>query len=174
MSKTTKQWLNEIKSDPEKLTVWLQRQYVGEALAADRIQKLADMVEGKFAGVLMKIAHDELIHCDWVKGLLETRGIDLPEVTLENTRYWEPILNNLHSFEEITGAGHHAETMRLARIRALADDTEIAVDIRQVFKNILPDEEFHAKAFAVMSDQESIEKTKILHEQGLEVLGLEM
>lgn len=172
--KTTEQWLNEIKSNPDKLNHWLQRQYVGEALAANRIQRLANVVEGRFQGVLMKIARDELMHCEWVQGLLETRGIDLPEVTLDNTRYWEPILENLRNFDEIAGAGHHAETMRLVRIRALAADKDIAVDIRQVFTNILPDEEMHAKAFEAMSTPEAIARTQQLHKAGLEVLGLEI
>jgi len=174
MTKTTEQWLNEIKSNPEKLTHWLQRQYVGEALAADRIQKLSDAVEGRFKVLLAKIAHDEKTHCQWVQGLLETRGISLPEVTIDNTRYWEPILDNLHSFEEIAGAGHHAEAMRLIRIKALAADQTIDTDIREVFQNILPDEEFHARAFAVMSSPEAIVSTRKLHEEGLEMLGLEV
>lgn len=172
--KTTQQWLDEIKSSPEKLNHWLQRQYVGEALAADRIQRLADAAVGRYQGLLMKIAHDELTHAGWVRDLLETRGIELPEVTLDDTRYWEPILDNLHSFDEIAGAGHHAETMRLVRIRALAADKDIAVDIRQVFTNILPDEEMHARAFEAMSTPEAIAKTESLHKQGLNTLGLEI
>lgn len=174
MAKTTQEWLSEIKSDPRKLVHWLKRQYVGEALAAQRIQSLADTTNNRFGKVLSKIAADEARHCLWVAGLLESRGIPLPNVTLDGTRYWEPILNNLHTFNEIAGAGHHAETMRLVRINALATDQEIDLDIREVFKNILPDETMHAKAFEVMSTPEAIEKTKELHEQGLEILGLEM
>ena len=172
--KTTQQWLAEVKADPAKLIHWLKRQYIGECLAAHRIELLAQTVEGRFQPVLMKIAQDELTHAGWVKGLLESRDIDIPEVTLEGTRYWEPILNNLKSFEEIAGAGHHAETMRLVRIRALADDTEIASDIRQVFTNILPDEEMHSKAFEAMSNPSAIDSTKVLHTQGLDMLGLEI
>jgi len=80
----------------------------------------------------------------------------------------------LHTFEEIAGAGHHAETMRLLRITELANDQEIDADIREVFSNILPDEEFHAKAFAAMSTEDAIEATRELHNIGLEMLGLEI
>lgn len=172
--KTTQQWLSEIKEDPENIIHWLKRQYIGEALAADRIHRLADAAVGRHQGLLMKIAHDERTHSDWIKGLLKSRGIDLPEVTLDNTRYWKPILDNLQSFDEIAGAGYHAETMRLVRIRALAADKDIAEDIRQVFTDILPDEEMHAKAFEIMSTPEAIAKTQHLHKAGLEVLGLEI
>ena len=173
--KTTQQWLAEIKQSPEKLNHWLQRQYVGEALAAHRIAKLADTQRGtKFEAVLMKIARDELMHCEWVQSLLITRGIDLPDVTIEDTRYWEPILGQLHEFDEIAAAGHHAEAMRLVRIKALADDPEIDTDIRQVFTNILPDEDFHAKAFKAMSTPDALASTQPLHQRGLEILGLEI
>lgn len=174
MAKTTQEWLAEIKADPEKLTHWLKRQYIGEALAAQRIQSLAEETENRFGMVLAKIAHDEARHCAWVAELLTSRGIPLPELTYDGTRYWKPILENLHTFSEIAGAGHHAETMRLVRIRALAADPEIDQDIRDVFRNILPDEAMHAKAFEVMSNPAAIEKTKTLHEKGMEVLGLEM
>lgn len=171
--KTVEQWLSEIKNDPMKQIHWLQRQYLGEFLAAERIQQLADQSTGRHAAVLKKIAQDEQAHTQWVKELLEIRNIDLPTITYDGTRYWEPILGKFKSFEEIAGIGHHAETMRLARIRALADDLEIDEDIRQVFKNILPDEEFHAKAFAAMSTPEAIESTRTLHNAGMELLGLE-
>lgn len=173
--KTTKQWLAEVKAEPAKLKQWLERQYIGEALAAERIETLAELKTGtRFGRVLERIASDERKHSLWVAELLTSRGIDLPTPTMEDTRYWEPILDNLHTFEEIAGAGHHAETMRLLRITELANDEEIAEDIRTVFAKILPDEEFHAKAFAAMSNEDAIESTRELHEMGLEMLGLEV
>jgi rubrerythrin len=176
MTKTTQSWLTEIKSSPAKLEHWLQRQYVGEALAADRIQKLAIAMsgQGRRELLLKKIANDESKHCEWIKQLLINRSIPLPEVTIHNTRYWEPILNHLTSFEEIAGAGHHAEGMRLVRIKALGADPEIDADIREVFLKILPDEEMHTKAFAAMSTAEAIESTRTYHKNGLEALGLEI
>lgn len=172
--KNTTQWLNEIKASPEKLNNWLERQYIGEALAAQRIQSLADVTDNRYGMILTKIAHDEARHCAWVAGLLTSRGIPLPEISYDNTRYWKPILDNLHTFSEIAGAGHHAEAMRLVRIRALAEDNEIPSDIRQVFKDILPDEEMHTKAFESMSTEEAINSTRELHKAGLDLLGLEV
>ena len=172
--KTTQQWLSEVKASPEKLTQWLERQYVGEALAAERIQSLADCTPGRANAILAKIASDELKHTEWVAELLTARGIALPTPTYDGTRYWEPILENLHTFTEVAAAGHHAEAMRLVRIRALADDAEIDQDIRDVFARILPDEEMHAKAFEALSTPEAIESTRSLHNAGLELLGLEI
>lgn len=173
--KTTEQWIHEVKTVPGKLQQWLERQYVGEALAAQRIQELSEQdISRSHNLVLKRIASDEMKHTEWVADLLNSRGIPLPELTMEGTRYWEPILDHVHTFEEVAGAGHHAETMRLIRIQALANDPEIDEDIRNVFAKILPDEEFHAKAFGHLSTPEAIEKTRSLHEAGLELLGLTM
>jgi rubrerythrin len=172
--KTTQQWLAEVKASPEKLTHWLERQYVGEALAADRIKALADITTGQHKAALEHIASDEAKHSGWVAELLTARGIKLPTPSYDGTRYWAPILSNLTTFAELMGAGHHAETMRLVRIIALAADEEIDADIREVFARILPDEERHARLFAAMSDASAIAATKDLHQKGLEALGLEI
>jgi rubrerythrin len=173
MMKTTQQWLHEVKTVPGKLQQWLERQYVGEVLAAQRIQLLAaSQADPKRYKVLSKIALDEFAHADWIAQLLKARNIPLPVPTMEDTRYWEPILGNLHTFEEIAGAGHHAETMRLSRITALANDKELAPGICAVFARILPDEVFHAEAFKSLSTPAAIAVTLKLHQEGLDVLGL--
>lgn len=173
--KTTKQWLHEVKTVPGKMRDWLERQYVGEALATDRITALAAEYTNSHPArytVLARIASDEAKHTKWIAELLEHRNIPLPSVSMDGTRYWEPILSNLHTFDEIAGAGHHAETMRLSRIEALADDTEMDQDIRDIFAKILIDEQFHAAAFAKLSSPAAIEKTRPMHEAGLKLLGL--
>jgi tRNA isopentenyl-2-thiomethyl-A-37 hydroxylase MiaE len=169
--KTSTQWLSEIKSNPFKLIDWLQRQYIGEVLASQRISQLAEDYPQEFK-ILSKIALDEYNHAELIKTLLINRNIKLPTITDEDVRYWKPILGNLHSFEEIAGAGHHAEAMRLVRIKLLAEDSEIAEDIRLTFKSILKDEEWHSSAFKNLSTPSAIESTKIIHEEGLNMLGL--
>lgn len=174
--KTTEQWLSEIKNDKHKLDNWLKRQYIGEELAAERITSLADSVPTQYQNIktlLNVIAEQERTHALWVEQLLVTRGIDIPEVSYEGTRYWQPILEEEHSFEEITAAGYHAEKMRLVRIRALANDLEIPEDIRETFRKILPQEEFHEFSFKKLTTDEDIKKMATLHEAGMKLLGLE-
>lgn len=62
----------------------------------------------------------------------------------------------------------------MVRIRALASDERVDKDIREVFTKILPDEEFHERAFGAMTSTNQIESTRGLHELGLELLGLEV
>ena len=39
MQKTSKQWVKEVSKDPSKLQHWLERQYIGEKLAARRLEE---------------------------------------------------------------------------------------------------------------------------------------
>lgn len=171
--KTTAEWLHEIKTVPGKLEVWLERQFIGEMLAATRINDLAGRASQPLhAMVLGQIAQDEAKHAEWVAGLLLDRGMLLPMPTVEGTRYWEPIINMIGNLDEAYAAGALAEEMRLVRIRALAQDPDIPSDIRHVFAKILPDETFHAKAFAALASAEAIERMRPHHEAGLRMLGL--
>lgn len=171
---TTQQWLDRILSSESELHHWLQRQFIGELTAAKRIRKLADTSPDKFKPVITRIADDEAQHAFWVGELLLTRGITVPAIEHAEDRYWKPILSELDSFEKTAAAGHHAEGMRLIRIRALASDDRVDSDIREVFTKILPDEEFHERAFGAMTSTDQIEATRGLHELGLERLGLEV
>ncbi|WP_396190653.1 ferritin family protein [Flavobacterium sp.] len=171
----TQEWLNKVLTDPEYKIHWLKRQFIGEVTAADRIYKLASACPiPKFKKVLLKIASDELQHSLWVLDLLENRDIPIPQIESPEDRYWKVILDDADSFDKTAAAGYHAEHMRLVRIRALADCTKIDDDIRYVFKKILPDEEFHEKAFALMASNKAIQEMAKNHEAGLELLGLEI
>jgi rubrerythrin len=170
----TQQWLDKVTSSKDELHHWLERQYIGEVTAAQRISQLVQEAPIKFKPVLAKIAADELQHAMWVWELLAIRDIELPKIDHAEDRYWKPILSELDSFEKTAAAGHHAEGMRLVRIRALADSDKVDEDIREVFRRILPDEEYHEKAFGAMSDSESIKVMKDKHDAGLEMLGLEI
>ena len=174
MTTTVQDWVSSVKLSSDKLHHWLSRQYIGETLAADRIQALADISPENQQPVLRRIADDEAKHASWVRDLLVQRGILIPEATYDGTRYWGPILKNGMSASQLMAAGAHAEAMRLHRIRALAADTDIDQDIRDVFQRILPDEEFHAKAFAHMAGADAVAQAEADHQAGLVALGLEL
>lgn len=173
----TQEWLTKILSSKEELHHWLERQYIGEVTAAERIENLpwVFILPKDKRITLYNISADERKHAKWVKGLLEARSIPIPEIKNAEDRYWKPVLEgSTDSFEELTAAGHHAEGMRLVRIRALADCEGIDQDIRDVFKRILPDEIFHEKAFGGLSTPEALEKMSVKHQEGLRLLGLEI
>lgn len=62
--------------------------------------------------------------------------------------------------------------MRLERIRAIASDETAPADIREVFAKILPQEEFHARAFKKMTTDDMYAATADSHELGRVALGL--
>lgn len=171
--KTTQQWWDEVSNDESLLVDWLKDQYHGEVTAEKRIRDLLTQYElgDKVKRLINKIADDEKQHAEWVKGLLESRGITA-EVLEKEERYWNKVLPvGDVSFEEMAAIGHHAETMRLERIKVLAQDTKYP-DISDVFKRILPDELFHAAAFEAVSTPEAIANASDNHRAGLNALGL--
>lgn len=171
--RTSEQWWNETKSDPEKLIQWLRKQYHGEVTASARIKKyaLTSCTDEALKGTLELIAAQELQHAAWVGSLLQSRGIN-PQVLEKTDRYWDETLKDIRSFETATAVAAHAEAMRLERIRVIANDEEAPTDIRRIFSRILVDEEFHERAFRQMAGQEAMSQTMMSAQRGRAAIGL--
>lgn len=170
---TTQEWWNRIKSSDTELIGWLQDQYRGEVTAAARIRKYVSEKANTeiFKTVLKVIATQEETHAHWVGELLRVRGVT-PEEPNTESRYWKETLEVATSFEDATAVAAHAEGMRLERIRTIAGDESAPADVRAVFAKILPEEEFHEKAFSKMSTLEAMERTLDAHKRGLAAIGL--
>ena len=169
---TSNEWWQKTKSDPAALNDWLVKQYRGESRAASRILRFADKYgNGEHRKTLDTIASQESRHAVWVLGLLDTRQVT-PSVDMNEERYWKETLPEIESFETGAAVGAHAEKMRLDRIRAIVEDPETPSDIRDVFARILPEEEFHERAFRTMAGPDAMNKTEASHERGMQLLGL--
>lgn len=171
---TSKEWWNSVKNDPEKLTDWLRDQYRGEVTASARIAGFSAQYAqpgSHDARVLAAIADQEDLHAQWVGGLLRARG-ETPRVEDVPERYWSETLPGITSLESGAAVGAHAEAMRLERIRTIANDPEAPEDIRAVFTRILPQEEFHERAFREMAGPLAMAGTQASHEAGMAALGL--
>lgn len=171
MQKTSKQWVEEVSKDPVKLQHWLERQYIGEELAARRLQELCthpDLTD-KQRPIITRIAEEERLHSQWIAKLLPS----LPEVSYDEDRYWSEVKLSELSLDELLAAGHHAEEMRLERIQAVVDST-LPNNIREVFAKILPMEKFHAKAFGSLASEDALAKTEANHIAGMQALNLIM
>lgn len=171
--RTTHEWWQEIKSDPEKLAAWLRRQYVGELAAVNLLSELlirfgADMKPEQWH-TISKIMMQEALHGSWMKELMDVRGIEPEKNASAERRYWKEVLPAVDSFEKAVAAGFHAENMRLHRIREIAHDDTAPADLRETFQRILPHEEWHEEAFASMMSGVDITP---FHEKGLEALNL--
>lgn len=172
--KTSQEWWNEVKADNLKFIAWLQKQYVGEVTAADRIEKYAiSYAYPREERILRVIAAQELKHAHWVADLLLARGVEPSSIDKE-TPYWDATLHNIDSLASATAVAALAEKMRLERIRVIANDESAPEDVRTVFTNILGEELFHEAAFRNMSNPEAIQAATAAHENGLEAIGLIM
>ena len=167
-------WWQATRDDPSRLHGWLYDQYRGEVTAASRIELLRDRFAepgSRAYRVLTVIAAQERDHAEWVGDLLAMRGLD-PEVGDKPDRYWRQVLPGISDLETGAAVGAHAETMRLERIETIASDPQTPSDIRAVFARILPQERFHARAFASLATPEALARTALAHELGREALGL--
>lgn len=170
-ARTSEEWVESVEASPEKMQQWLKRQYIGEMLAYQRIKALSENpeVSPAEATILRRIAGEEKLHADWVRGLLK----DIPEVSYDGDRYWKEMNLSRLSLDELFAAGFHAETMRLSRIKAIVG-SNLPEEIKEVFGKILPMEENHARYFDDLSSEGAKSKTAEYHASGMEALGLEM
>jgi len=170
----SKSWWAAIKLDTHRLYAWLHDQYRGEVTAAGRIDGLRD----RFAApgtrahrILTVIAAQERTHAAWVGALLAARGLAVA-VQDKPDRYWRRVLPAITDLATGAAIGAHAERMRLERIEAIAADPDAPADIHAVFARILPEERFHARAFAELSTGEALARTSSAHRAGRSALGL--
>lgn len=167
-------WWRATRDDPAKLHAWLFDQYRGEVTAASRIETLRDRfaAPGSRADrILTVIAAQERDHAEWVGELLAMRGLD-PCVEDKPDRYWRRVLPGIRDLATGAAVGAHAESMRLERIETIASDPLAPADIRAMFARILPQERFHARAFASLATPETLAATADAHELGRRALGL--
>lgn len=166
-------WWLKVRADEALLLDWLRDQFHGEDTAAERIEQFRDTyaLSGRWTHVLSTIAGQERLHASWVGDLLRARGEE-PTRLVKSERYWEETIPSIHDFESGAAVAAHAEEMRLARIQVIANDPQAPADIRSVFARILPDERFHARAFAKMAGKEAFARAQERHESGLKAIHL--
>lgn len=173
--RTSQEWYDSIKNNPEAIINWLKDQYHGEVTAAERIRSLilcyATDGTSKEAKIVEMIATQEQDHAAWVGELLRTRGVE-PSKLVKDERYWNNTVKQIVDWDTGCAVAAHAEKMRLERIRVIVADSVTPDDIRNVFKTILVQEEFHEKAFREFSTDDAMQRTLEGHLAGLNELGL--
>jgi tRNA isopentenyl-2-thiomethyl-A-37 hydroxylase MiaE len=167
--KTSKQWWEETKNNPEKFNKWLSQQWLAEKEAFDKIKQLS-FNDPKNASILTKIATDELKHSYLLESLCTKRGVEIAQSSSD--RYYGSIKLQELSQDELYAIGHYAEGMRLDRIRAIVEDTDTPEDVSFAFNIILKDEIMHEKAFGAIASKSALNSMKNKHELGVQALGL--
>jgi len=176
-NRTSQEWWNETRDNPERFTLWLRKQYHGEITAAERMLTFRDSFippDSKWYQVVSTIAEQERTHAAWVAELLVARGINPEKMPDKPERYWNTVLEGVNTYEGLAAAAAHAEQMRLERIRVIADDPIAPADVKAVFLRILPQEEFHAKAFSRMAGSVAMKEAIEKHEAGMAKINVGM
>jgi len=172
--KTSTKWWTAIKHDPVLLEDWLEKQLRGEVTAVSRLDAFCTAFvpsDHPWFKTLRLIQSQELQHAAWVRELLENRGFST-ELRADPQRYWDQTLPQVISPKSAAAASAYAESMRLERIRLIAEDLEAPKDIGEAFRRILPQEIFHARAFRSMAGEQAMEAMLNAHERGLDAIGL--
>lgn len=174
--KTSQEWYDSIKHDNAKIIKWLKDQYHGEVTAAERIRSLILCYnppgnQEKWKNTVEVIALQEEQHAEWVGELLRNRGVE-PEKLVKDERYWNNTVKQITDWDTGCAVAAHAEKMRLDRIEVICKDPVTPQDIRDKFKAILVQEQFHEKAFREFSTDDAMQRTLEGHLAGLNELGL--
>ena len=177
--KSSEEWWSEVKADDNKLLDWLRKQYHGEVTASLRIKTFIEQFKDQAGNeewilTLEEISRQEETHAQWIAELLRARGHMPSLIENKENRYWDEALSGIEDWNTGCAVGAHAEKMRLERIKVISSDKGAPNDIRSVFLKILPQEEFHERAFREFSSEEALQKTKKNHEAGKNALGLEI
>lgn len=175
--KTSQDWWDEVRDDSGRFLDWLHKQYQGEATAAIRLRQFLDCFgaeaeDPRWVETITEIARQEELHAEWVGALLRARGEEPRIVENQPSRYWESTTDGIADWNTGCVVAAHAEKMRLERIRVIASDPLAPTDVREVFIKILPQEEFHERAFRAFSTGEALLRTVGNHARGAMALGL--
>lgn len=175
--RTPAEWWDAVKADPGLLLDWLRKQYHGEATAAVRMRDFLDRFgtqarDPRWVTTVEEIARQEETHAAWVGELLRARGEEPQVIANKFERYWSATLPGIESWESGCAVAAHAEAMRLERIRVIANDSAAPADVRAVFARILPQEEFHERAFRTFASDAALTAALEGHAAGAEALGL--
>lgn len=177
-SEKTRTWWLELLANQTRLHSWLVRLYNNERDACGRFQDFAaryckDDLEAYH--LFSFIAEQERKHGLIVLNVLIERKIverEKPAGLAE--RYWQNVLPCVKDKASAAGVGALAEQLSLERMRVIINCDETPDDLREMFRQIEPDESLHAKALANLAGKHGISSVIDCHSAGLEALGLKL
>lgn len=168
LARMSEEWWARVKADDALLVKWLRNQFHSEDTAAELIERFRDDYPDQtgWRPVLTTIAGQERVHASLIGELLRARG-QTPQRLERKERYWDETLPGVHDFQSGAAAAAYAEIASLARIRVIVADPDTPADVRAAYARILPDEKFHACAFARMAGERAMEEARERHLRGI-------
>lgn len=167
----TEQWWDMLLNDEEKLHRWLIKLLWVEKGGFDdysiRALQFPHTHEQKL--ILRKIALDEEKHSRMIEFVLRDRGItEFPND--QPSSYWGTMFENIKDVTDYAAASAYGEIAAANRFSFLVNYPFTPDDLKDLFSNILPDEQFHVTALTEIAGKGKMNKFRNLHIQTMREL----
>lgn len=156
-------WWEGVLIDYPQLIDWLEKQYIGELKAGERMREVFgwfDLSE-EDAKAVEKVASEEDLHAYWFAELLGDRNIAIEDIDQPAT-FWEDIKGTANTLEEAGAIAYLAEKARLTRMEVIADCKKSPHDVKLVVKRVLHQEIQHASVFIKLTTNEEVARQRKL------------
>ncbi len=160
----TTAWWSRLVPDEAALTKWLQKLEVTERDGQAR--NIAANEQWNPAGpeyrsvaerILLQTGDDEARHADMIVDVLRARGLG-PSGNPPSSIYWARMETHITSLESCCAVFALGERLAAERFQIIVDHPDTPDDIRALVSLILPDENYHTKAYQRLAGQVEIDK----------------
>lgn len=164
----TKTWWSAVCKDSARFVKWMQKLQITEIGGyTDHVDFLKSGIgyDERSAKILMNIAEDEMKHSNILTGLMNYRGIELVEPTIETcSSYWTYMNQQYDDLKTYAAVNHFGESLAAERFEIILDHPDTDVDVRYALKIILPDEVFHRETLQRMAGEAALAKMEAHHD----------
>lgn len=164
----TKAWWLRTLADRAKLYAWLQKlrhtEYGGFLDYNAFVERFKP--EEKPTRQFQNIAADELKHSGLISDLLSINGqILLPRSDTEPSLFWGTMNEHIVDLQSAAAVNYFGEALAAFRFEVILSCDETPTDIRNLFDQILPDEQFHREALMRMAGEEMLTKLSAVYRE---------
>lgn len=158
-------WWNRLLEDETAMNKWLAKLWKTEHGGyLDNHQAIANFkLTGRAENIFSRVADDEAKHAALLDDVLVGRGIKTTLQDQPNSDYW------FHMYAHITDGGSCAavfavgEQLAALRFKLMAEHKKTPSDVMYFLHEALPDETYHAKAFASLAAPEQMKSAYEQH-----------
>jgi hypothetical protein len=158
-------WWERNLADEERMARWLQKlqktEYSGYA---DNLSAIEQWAGGNIAAetVLRATAFDELRHSDLLVELLNKRGLSTEDEQPESI-YWSEMDKVIVDLSSCAAVFHLGEQLAVDRFNVIASHPDTPADIMAFLTAVIPDEDYHARSFRKLTDDETLSRIVQTH-----------
>ncbi len=170
----TDQWWTRLLKDEAAMNRWLAKlwrtEHGGYADNNDAIARYQMDPESREYKIYSKTGDDELIHAGILSMVLSGRSIRPVLEEQPESLYWNFMNPHIRDIESCSAVFAMGEQLAAVRFRVIAAHPGTPSDIMAFLNKALPDETYHAKAFAALATPEAMKAAYEQHKIAVELL----